>query len=248
MYMNCAILHSNESVTRKFESFISKIPFLTLDGIYKEPAKALKEYYENKVNLYFIGIEDTEDEVNGMEFSKLLSPSTRVIFISESDRYAAECFRLDALDYLLTTDMSFYIFFESVNKASRWFSLQEPKLKAITTEKMSADFPEVISVKSNNRIMLVDLPNILYIESLGDYVKIFTRNMEKPILSLCSMKYMEGKLPATDFLRIHRSFIIRKECIRTIGNNTITLDKRELPVGDTYRNQFKSYLSLLQVI
>ena len=163
MYMNCAILHSNESVTRKFESVISKIPFLTLDGIYKEPAKALKEYYENKVNLYFIGIEDTEDEVNGMEFSKLLSPSTRVIFISESDRYAAECFRLYALGYLLTTDMRFYIFFDSVNKASRWFSLLEPKFKSISNEKMSAVFLEVLSVKSTNRIMLFDLSNILFI-------------------------------------------------------------------------------------
>ena len=124
MNLTCAILHADQQVSEQLEVFIAKTPFLSLCGKYSNPIEALKGYYDNKVHLYFVGIGQEEMEgINGMEFSKLLSPFTRVIFIADTPRYAAECFRLDALDYLIS-EINFPIFFEAVNKASRWFSLK----------------------------------------------------------------------------------------------------------------------------
>lgn len=110
MNLTCAILHADQQVSEQLEMFIAKTPFLSLCGKYSNPIEALKGYYDNKVHLYFVGIGQEEMEgINGMEFSKLLSPFTRVIFIADTPRYAAECFRLDALDYLIS-EINFPIF------------------------------------------------------------------------------------------------------------------------------------------
>ena len=164
MNLTCAILHADQQVSEQLEVFIAKIPFLSLCGKYSNPIEALKGYYDNKVHLYFVGIGQEEMEgINGMEFSKLLSPFTRVIFIADTPRYAAECFRLDALDYLIS-EINFPIFFEAVNKASRWFSLKGEAGMPFTVvpEKSQADtsqpeMPKVIYVKSDNRIFRLDI-------------------------------------------------------------------------------------------
>lgn len=250
MNLTCAILHTDRLVSEQLEMFITKTPFLSLCGEYSNPIEALKGYYENKVNLYFIGIQQEEMEgINGMEFSRLLSPSTRVIFIADTPRYAAECFRLDALDYLVS-EISFLVFFEAVNKASRWFSLKGEAGMPFTLlpEKARTELSKVIYVKSDSRIVRLDMSRICYIEGLGDYVKIYSKDEPKPVLSLCSMKYMEEKLPPDEFIRVHRSFIIRKDCIRTIESNKIALEKRSIPIGDVYRKKLKSYISNYSVL
>lgn len=102
MNLNCAILHADPEIAGRLEEYIDKVPFLSLHGKYGNPLEALKDYYETKVEVYFVGIYPVEEgEINGMDFCRLLSSSTRVIFITDTDKYAAECFRLDALDYLM---------------------------------------------------------------------------------------------------------------------------------------------------
>lgn len=250
MNLTCAILHTDRQVREQLEMFIAKTPFLSLCGEYSNPIEALKGYYEKRVSIYFVGIQQEEMEgINGMEFSKLLSPSTRVIFIADTPRYAAECFRLDALDYLVS-EISFLVFFEAVNKASRWFNLKgETGMPlSILPEKTQTELPKVIYVKSDSRIIRLAMSSICYIEGLGDYVKIYSKDEPKPVLSLCSMKYMEEKLPSDDFIRVHRSFIIRKDCIRMIEGNKIALDKRSIPIGEVYRKKLKSYISNYSVL
>lgn len=248
-------MHTDRQVSEQLEVFIAKTPFLSLCGVYNNPVEALKGYYDNKVNLYFVGIQQEEMEgINGMEFSKLLSPSTRVIFIADTPRYAAECFRLDALDYLIS-EISFLVFFEAVNKASRWFSLKgEAGMPlAVLPGNSQADaaqeeMPKVLYVKSDNRIFRLDIARICYIEGLGDYVKIYSKDEPKPVLSLCTMKYMEEKLPSDEFIRVHRSFIIRKDCIRIIESSKIALDKRSIPIGEVYRKKLKNYIANYSVL
>lgn len=103
-------------------------------------------------------------------------------------------------------------------------------------------------MKSDSRIIRLAMSSICYIEGLGDYVKIYSKDEPKPVLSLCSMKYMEEKLPSDDFIRVHRSFIIRKDCIRMIEGNKIALDKRSIPIGEVYRKKLKSYISNYSVL
>ena len=111
MNLNCAILHADPEIAGRLEEYIDKVPFLSLHGKYGNPLEALKDYYETKVEVYFVGIYPVEEgEINGMDFCRLLSSSTRVIFITDTDKYAAECFRLDALDYLMD-GLNFSTFF-----------------------------------------------------------------------------------------------------------------------------------------
>lgn len=248
MSLNCAILHADPEVTEKLAEYIAKVPFLTLCGKYNNPLVALKDYYESKVEVYFVGIYPVEEGgINGMDFSRLLSSPSRVIFIANTEQYAAECFRLDALDYL-TGDVAFPTFFQSVNRAARWFALQEVSTSESKKQEAGEENSRVIFMKSDSRIMRLDLDRINYIEGLGDYVKIYYKGVPKPILTLCSMKYMEQKLPSDEFIRVHRSFIVRKDCISAISRNTLKIEKKDVPIGDAYRERVKHFISRLAVL
>lgn len=245
MNLNCAILHAADAFTEhKLQEYIDKVPFMTLKGIYNDPLEALRAYYDTKVEVYFVGIRPSEKgEISGMDFCKMLSTPTRVIFLAETGDYAAECFRLDALDYL-AGDLSFSLFSQAVNKAARWFNLlEESRLKQEWKKEA-----EVIYIKSESRIIRINLTDICYIEGLGDYIKIHCKGFAKPVLSLCSMKYMESQLPARDFLRIHRSFILRKDNIESICSNSVVVGGKEFPVGETYRERVKHYITQLSVL
>ena len=230
------------------EEYIDKVPFLSLHGKYGNPLEALKDYYETIVEVYFVGGgPGGGGGSGGGEVCRLLSSSTRVIFITDTDKYAAECFRLDALDYLMD-GLNFSTFFQSVSKAARWFSLQDAGTCDSKHRQGTEETPKVIYMRCDNRIMRLDLERINYIEGLGDYVKIFCKGASKPVLSLCSMKYMEEKLPADEFIRVHRSFIVRMDCISAIGRSTLLIEQKDVPIGDAYRERVKGYVSRLAVL
>lgn len=246
MNLNCAILHADGEVVRRLEEYIGKVPFLSLCGTYDNPLEALKVYYEAKVEVYFVGIcAPEEGGIGGLDFCRMLSLPTRVIFVADTDRYAVECFRLDALDYLVGS-FDFSVFFQSVSKAARWFSLQAAP--AAVSEPKAADVPQALYVRADNRIVRLNLKEIRYIEALGDYVKIHTQTDARSILSLCSMKCMEERLPEKEFIRVHRSFIVRKSFISTIGANTVVVGDKEIPIGNAYREQLKRYVARLSVL
>ena len=229
------------------EEYIGKVPFLSLRGTYDNPLEALKEYYEVKVEVYFIGICAAEESgVGGMDFSRMLSLPTRVIFLADTDCYAAECFRLDALDYL-TAGFDFSVFFQSVSKAARWFALQAAPA-AGNEKKPGTDIPQALYVRADSRIVRLRFKEIRYIEALGDYVKIYTQAGARAIMSLCSMKCMEERLPEDEFIRVHRSYIVRKSSIDTIGANTVVVDGKEIPIGNAYREQVKRYVARLSAL
>ncbi|MCS2442855.1 LytTR family transcriptional regulator [Bacteroides uniformis] len=154
---------------------------------------------------------------------------------------------LDALDYLMD-GLNFSTFFQSVSKAARWFSLQDAGTSDSKHRQGPEEVPKVIYMRCDNRIMRLDLERINYIEGMGDYVKIFCKDSPKPILSLCSMKYMEEKLPANEFIRVHRSFIVRMDCISAIGRSTLLIEQKDVPIGDAYRERVKGYVSRLAVL
>lgn len=248
MNLNCALLHTDAQMLEKLQGFIGNIPFLILCGSYTDPLAALKEYYVSKVDVYVVGLSATSTgEIGGMDFCRLLSSYTRVIFVADTERFAADCFRLDALDYL-TGDFSFSTFFQAANKAMRWFTLKEGNV-APACLGHEANAPEkVIYLRSDNRILRLRLDEINYIESCGDYVKIYCRNEPRPYMSLCTMKCMEERLPKTDFVRIHRSYIVRKRAMDAIASNTVSIDSREIPIGDAYRDRLKACLAGLTIL
>lgn len=247
MNLNCALLHTDAEILEKLQGFVRNIPFLTLCGSYTDPLAALKDYYVSKVDVYVVGLSSAPTgEISGMDFCRLLSSHTRVIFVADTERYAADCFRLDALDYL-TGDLGFSTFFQAANKAMRWFTLKAGKATPSGTPH-EAEEERVIYLRSDSRILRLRLEEINYIESCGDYVKIYCRNEPRPFMSLCTMKCMEGRLPGTDFVRIHRSFIVRKRAMDAIGSSTVSVGAREIPIGDAYRDRLKACLAGVTIL
>lgn len=145
---------------------------------------------------------------------------------------AIDGYKVNALDYLLKP-ISYVDFLQAANKALQWFELlQQPKEEV-----------ESIFVKSDYKLIQVELKNILYIEGLKDYIKIYEENSPKPILSLMSMKSMEELLPASRFIRVHRSYIVQKDKIRIIDRGRIVFGKNYIPVSDSYKQIFQDFLN-----
>lgn len=206
----------------------TKTPFLELAGKYSSAVQAMKELPGNQIDLLFLDIQ--MPELNGLEFSKMVAPRTRIVFTTAFGQYAIDGYRVNALDYLLKP-ISYVDFLQAANKALQWFELvQKP-------EEVDSIF-----VKSDYKLVQVELKKILYIEGLKDYIKIYTEDAPKPILSLMSMKSMEELLPPARFMRVHRSFIVQKDKIRIIDRGRIVFDKTYIPVSDSYKQTFQTFL------
>ena len=173
-------------------------------------------------------------ELNGIEFSKMVNEHTRIIFTTAFDQYALEGFRVNALDYLLKP-ISYVDFLQAANKALQWFEM-------IQKSNVKSDEIDSIFVKSDYKLIQIELKHIRYIEGLKDYIKIYTDDHPKPILSLMSMKAMEELLPSSGFMRVHRSYIVHKDKIKVIDRGRIVFDKTYIPVSDSYKVQFQAFL------
>lgn len=228
MLLNCAIVDDEPLAISLLESYVNKTPFLQLEGKYSSAVQAMKELPEKTIDLLFLDIQ--MPELNGLEFSKMVDPHTRIVFTTAFGQYAIDGYRVNALDYLLKP-ISYVDFLQAANKALQWFDLvQKPEEK------------ESIFVKSDYKLVQIDLKKILYVEGLKDYVKIYTEDTAKPILSLMSMKAMEELLPAAHFMRVHRSFIVQKDKIRIVDRGRIVFDKTYIPVSDSYKQLFQAFL------
>ncbi|MBP5560456.1 MAG: response regulator transcription factor [Muribaculaceae bacterium] len=235
MILKCAIVDDEPLAVELLVSYVNKIPFLQLCGKYSNAVDAMKGISENPVDLLYLDIQ--MPEINGMELSKMLPEETRVVFTTAFDQYALDSYRLNALDYLLKP-ISFTDFLEASNKALRWFSLQQSQGQT------ASDDEEVksIFVKSEYKLLQINLDTIRYVEGLKDYVKIYTTESPHPILSLMNMKAMEQMLPASRFMRVHRSYIVAKDKIREIDRNRIVFGNVYIPVGDSYKQAFNDFV------
>lgn len=228
MTLKCAIVDDEPLALDLLESYINKTPFLTLNGKYSSAVQAMKQLPENRVDILFLDIQ--MPELSGLEFSKMVDSHTRIIFTTAFNQYAIDSYRVNALDYLLKP-ISYLDFLQATNKALQWFEVvQKP------------EEIESIFVKSDYKLIRIDLKKVLYIESLKDYIKIYIEEQPKPILSLMSMKTMEELLPPTRFLRVHRSFIVHKDKIKVIDRGRIVFDKAYIPVSDSYKQVFQAFL------
>ena len=233
MILRCAIVDDEPLALGLLQSYVEKTPFLKLTGRYANAILAMKELPDNEVDLLFLDIQ--MPELNGLEFSKMLPARTKVVFTTAFGQYALDGYRVNALDYLLKP-ISYVDFLEAANKALQWFEM--------TLSKGSAEEKEIqsIFVKSEYKLIQIDLDKILYVEGLKDYVKIYVEDIPRPILSLMNMKAMEQLLPASRFIRVHRSYIVQKGKIRVIDHGRIVFGKTYIPVSDGYKTNFQKFL------
>ena len=249
MILKCAIIDDEPLAISLLESYVNKTPFLELAGKYNSAVNALPALSKEPVDLLFLDIQ--MPELNGMEFSRILKTDTRIIFTTAFSQYALDSYKVNALDYLLKP-ISYADFLKSANKALQWYELLREgsrrggsRTAPTQTAPPQAVSPSVesIFIKTEYKLVQVELRKILYIEGLKDYVKIFVEGEAHPILSLMSMKSLEDMLPANRFIRVHRSFIVQPEKIKVIERNRIVFGKEYIPISDNYKQKFMEFLA-----
>jgi len=237
MTIKCAIVDDEPLAVELLASYVEKIPFLELCGKYNNATDALHGIGKTPVDLLFLDIQ--MPELNGMEMSRMIPENTRVVFTTAFDQYAVDGFRANALDYLLKP-ISYADFMEACNKALQWFQLVQHSEQAAGR---TSGEPTSIFVKSEYKLLQINLDDIRYIEGLKDYVKIYTEQTSHPILSLMNMKAIEQMLPSSRFIRVHRSFIVQKSKIREIERNRIVFGDVYIPIGDSYKQAFQDFIN-----
>jgi DNA-binding LytR/AlgR family response regulator len=202
-------------------------------GTFDNPLDAIDFLHKESVDLILIDIQ--MPDLTGTEFVRSLESSPKVIFTTAYPQYAIEGFKLNAIDYLLKP-FSYDEFLKAVQKA---YKQAELEAGAVTTVEANSQF---LFLKSEYKIRRINFNDILYIEGLKDYIKVFIKGEAKPILSLNSIKALEQKLPDDRFMRVHRSFIVNLEQIDTIERSRIVFGKEYIPISDQYKEKFQAYL------
>lgn len=236
MMLSCAIVDDEPLALDLLETYVEKTPFLQIKGKYASAVEAMKGLQEQPVDLLFLDIQ--MPELDGLEFSHMVIPETRIIFTTAFEQYALDSYRVNALDYLLKP-ISYRDFLEASNKALQWFELKNAADGTVD----SAEDDEYMYVKSEYKLIQISLKDILYIEGLKDYVKIYVETEARPIMSLMSLKSLEERLPTSRFLRVHRSYIVQKSKIRLIDRGRIVFGKEYIPISDSYKQDLQTYLN-----
>lgn len=213
------------------ERYVKRTPFLRLAGKCSGGAEALQVLAEQHIDVAFMDIQ--MPGMNGLELSRLTGDTTRVIFTTAFQQYAIDGFKADAIDYLLKP-IDYNEFLRAANKALRWFSLAHPA----GNEPENTPSKTHLLVRADYRQLRIALKDILYIEGLKDYVKIFTADSPKPVVTQMSLKSLEESLPPEEFMRIHRSYIVRLDAVKVIERGRIVFGKTYVPVSDAYREAF----------
>jgi DNA-binding LytR/AlgR family response regulator len=242
MILKCIAVDDEPLALQIIVSYIEQTPSLSLVGQFSNAIEALKAIHEQDIDLIFLDIR--MPDINGIELAKIVEQyrvkgNLRIIFTTAFDQYALDGYKVDALDYLLKP-FSFVDFSKSVAKALGYFELiRNPEQEV---QKFNPQIPETevayIYLKFEYQLVRIAVDDIIYVESMKDYVKVFRLSEDKPLLSLTSMKSLEEKLPENKFMRIHRSYIVSLDKIKSATKNSVQIDKITIAVTDQYKDNF----------
>lgn len=233
MTLNCVIIDDEPLATGLLESYAQKIPFLNVLGVYNSASDAIRTIRENTIHLLFLDIQ--MPEISGLEFARIIDKDTRIVFTTAFSQYAIDGYKVNALDYLLKP-ISFEKFLETADKALEWFESQT-KQKSMVQDRF-------IFLKSEYKLQKINFDDILYVEGLKDYVKIYLKDSSKNVMSLMNMKKIEEYLPKPEFMRIHRSYIVHVKEVETIDRFRMVIGNQYLPISDSYKDIVQKFLEL----
>ena len=232
--LKCIAVDDEPLALKLVETFIGQTPFLKLISSCDNAVEAMGVIREKQPDVVFLDI--NMPNLTGMELARLLQEQSgslpKIVFTTAYNHYAIEGYRVNAVDYLLKP-FSYEEFLRAANKV------------LLIAEETSNDHPptnsedDFIFLKVEYQWVKVSLKDILYIESLKDYVKVHLENSDKALMSLISLKALEEKLPSSKFMRMNRSFIVSLEKISAISKNSIFINKVEITVGEQYKETFK---------
>jgi DNA-binding LytR/AlgR family response regulator len=230
--MNCIIVDDEPLAIEILESYVSKVGHLKLEGSFRNAVSAFTFLQQNNVELIFLDIQ--MPKLSGIDFLKSLKNPPKVIFTTAFRDYAIEGFELEVADYLLKP-IPFERFLKAVAKV-----LHQPALH-IQTAQGKTETDDFIYFRVDKKMVKTRIGDILYIESIKDYVKV--RTPEKDIVTQQKISYLEESLPKRQFLRIHRSFIVNRDRIDAYSATHVEIGKFHIPIGRNYKNDVIRILS-----
>ena len=228
--MQCIAIDDEPLALTLLVDNISKVPYLTLVASCRNAFDAMKVMQENVIDLVFIDIQ--MPGLTGLQFIGSLENKPLVIFVTAYKQYALESYDLAVVDYLVKP-VSLERFVKACNRARDLHELKANKQSAVSGQQSVADYFFVQADYSQIKVMFND---ILWVEGVGDYIKIHLRSSNKPLLIRNSLKGIEPELPASKFIRIHKSYLIAVEAVTAIRKNSVFIQDKELPVGETFRD------------
>jgi DNA-binding LytR/AlgR family response regulator len=234
MNIRCIAIDDEPLAVKKIAGYIRKVPFLELVAECRSAAEAMNIMDSTDVQLLFIDI--NMPDISGMVFVKSLSNKPYIVFTTAYSEYAVEGFQVDAVDYLLKP-ITFTNFLKAANKVNNLMELTANNQKESIRTTANHLF-----VKSEYKLIRIELAEIKYIESQHEYIKIHLAN-SNPVTTQLSLKSIEEQLPSNQFMRVHRSFIVNLSKVTVIERNRIVFDgKVYIPVSEQYKEIFQEYI------
>jgi DNA-binding LytR/AlgR family response regulator len=231
--ISCLIVDDEPLARKLLEEFIAKTPELTWIGSAQNALAARAILAKQDVDVIFLDIQ--MPDLSGIDFLKTMPKSPLVVLTTAFAEYAIEGFELNVVDYLLKP-FDFNRYLKAVNKICDRLA---PKTQTVNPPSE----PEFIFVKDGTKLIRVDVKSILYIKGSKEYVTIVTPS--EKIMSLLSMKSLEEQL-GSNFIRIHNSYIVRLDVIKSISKDEVLVGQEHLPIGATYKKQFLEKVSSLR--
>ena len=232
MKIKCIIIDDEKLAADVIEKHLQEFPIMDLIGIYSSPMEALNSIEKDKVDVVFLDI--NMPKMNGLDFIKNIESSTNFIITTAYREFAVESYDLDVLDYLVKP-IPFTRFLKSINKVSQKIYSD----KKIDQESNQTD-KSFIFLKVDKKLLRVKFEDIFHIESLKDYIKVFTRTGD--FLVHKSLTGITEELPKNQFLRIHRSFTVALDKIDALEGNSVLITNKRIPIGRKYINHAKSVI------
>jgi two-component system LytT family response regulator len=225
--IRCLVVDDEPPAREIIRRYIEQVSSLQLAGECGNAIQAFTFLQQQPVDLLFLDIR--MPQLNGNDFLKTLKNPPKVIFTTAYSEYAVEGYELDAVDYLLKP-VPFDRFLKAVNKAYQ-LTAAKPELPLTTDEGRNDSF---VYFRADRKMVKVMLDDILYIESMKDYIKVMTKSTT--IITKQSISSVEAMLPEKKFIRTHRSFIVSLDKIKSFTSELIDIAATEVPVGKLYRN------------
>jgi DNA-binding LytR/AlgR family response regulator len=225
--INCLVVDDEPVALEVLEHFINRVYFLNLVRKCQNAIEAMQILEENQIDLLFLDI--NMPDVNGIQFLKSIITRPAVILTTGFKEYAHEGYEHDVIDFLLKP-FDFERFLKAVNKANNLITKTAKQPAALQKPQ------QYIFIKADYKLLKVSVDDILFIEGLKDYIKIFTK--QKLYLTLMSMTSIEEKLPSDEFCRVHRSYIISLSKIDSVSRHRVVIGEKFIPISVPYRDKF----------
>jgi DNA-binding LytR/AlgR family response regulator len=236
--IKCIIVDDEPLARNVLENYADQIEQLEVVAVCTNAVEAFGHIQKENIDLVFLDIK--MPKINGLELLESLNPSPLVVFTTAYREFAIKAFELDAIDYLLKP-ISLGRFMKTVAKANKYLTGNAPTLKheaqipENTKNNQTETESDLLYIKTQRKVVKLDLSNILYLESLND--KVIIHNANQAVTTTQRIGYLAEKLPSKQFIRIHRSFIVSVEKVTAFNSIMVEVNGKELPIGRNYRSQ-----------